>query len=396
MQTRNDKPMKHWIALTVSAIMLFSVLATTDASAAEKIKTYNQKGNALRTYDWKKPPFLNNTDGLSKEKPKKYVASPTYWGRMAIETRPNTYKPQKFIRKAYTFKTDLFLSMYLGSKRTMTNPQSMALTPNNEYLYVVYETKRNYGRIFRYHYAAMVELGLNRGDGLARIRSATYNASIGRTTPEDNEVLALIHAGPEIPIGHGQTLAYNSKTETLWMFRDETNKNGGWKDANLGSLQRINTETLRPDVLIKFRMKTPTGNKATIGHVMTFDHKGRGYFVTTVGNSSPKTKRTNIYRFTISKKFVVKVNLVQQIKIAPNPVRLQGLAFNPKGNRLVLFAEDAITTIPVDKFGKLKKKDLQYMQYKSKREPEGMCFSTDGYAYLLFNQGPELLKSTTP
>jgi hypothetical protein len=391
MANANNKYASVWrkraLAVIVCTAVALSMIPWTYA-CADSVKTYTQKKNALQKYDYKKTPFLNNKKGLSKPKPKSYSKSKNYWGKKAFENVANIYKPTKYVGKGYTFKTNLFLSMYLGSKRILTNPQSAALTEGNEYLYVFFNLGKSgrHGRIVRYSYAALIEKGLDTPQGLAKIRIATYNAANNNTTAEDRELLDLIWIGPEFEAGHGQTLSYDYKTKKLWMLLTGSN-------AYKGILQEISTDTLKPVKRIKFHMETATGNRVNVGKVLTFDKNGYGYFTITVGNSSPKTKRTNIYRIALLKNNKIKIKLMQQIKVAPNPIRLQGLAYNPAENRLVLFAEDAITTIPVNRLGKLRNKDMQYMLYNSRREFEGVCYSWDGHAYLLLNQGPELMRS---
>jgi hypothetical protein len=198
------------MALTLCMTLVFVSIATTDAYAASKVKNYTQKGNALKTYDWQNPPYVNNADGLTKVKPKKYAHSRGYVGRYAYESRANVFTP---VRKKGThdqFKTNLFLSMWIDNSRTLTNPQSMVLTADNEYLYVVHSVGGlNKGRIVRYSYAELIKRGLNTKAGLAKIRIATYNHAKKLETAEDKEIMKLIKFGPTILIGHGQSLALN-------------------------------------------------------------------------------------------------------------------------------------------------------------------------------------------
>jgi hypothetical protein len=208
--------------------------------------------------------------------------------------------------------------------------------------------------------------------------------------------------GPEIIIGHGQSLAYNPKDNKFWMWRDLEKKSGGWKDPLGSVLQRVDPTTLNVDHVTTFTMKEYNGAKLGGGHNLTFDKNGNGYFVT-IGTTKDKKGKTyknveKIYRFSIKSGKKLSVRLVQQILYAPNKTNLQAIGYDPALNRLALLADDSIQYIPVAKLqgkkGKIKAGDISYAKYATKRECESIAFDSNGTPYLFVNRYPEILRGT--
>ena len=92
-------------------------------------------------------------------------------------------------------------------------------------------------------------------------------------TDRDREILSCITFGPWCKIGHGNTMSYNPKDGKLWFL--------GKTGVSKTSLQRINMDTLKPDLKINFDM----GNGRCVNNNLTFDQKGRFYFYSYNGNS---------------------------------------------------------------------------------------------------------------
>lgn len=434
------------IAILTSVALIF-----TCAPNAMAIKTIKQK-NVLKKYSDKNFKPLSNTKSFEVKTPKR-IPSPKYTkpnlGYGHIEEDANQYNPTKQLRftrqvkqpdttvsiqepdQTYTdsntgstltvpgdwttsiitgptvtqtintkLRTMIFLSSYLnnGKKQfSLTNPQSLTMVKEGSinYMYIVFAVgNNNKGRIVRYNLTKIEQLGLLEDSNLYKLRKAAADREGIRKvtnpfTTEQKQILTVMKIGPTINIGHGQGFAYNTKTKQLWLMKDDTKKNGVWKTTYKSYIQKINIKTLKPDLKIEYSTSLNKKKMPFVGHVLTFDNKGVGYFTTY------SKQGFRIFKMTIGKspKYKISIQMLQTIKHVTHPKRVQSISWNPKTNKLLLCSEDSLMTIPVSKLGKLKDTDIQYVKYNSHREFEGTYFDNQGYLYLLVNYGAELLKT---
>jgi hypothetical protein len=292
-------------------------------------------------------------------------------------TSTNTIKTSKKDKKAVTFKTKYFLPYSYVSNRWL-NPQSTVMDPDTGYLYVLYtkEGGSNQGWIVRYDTKKLAKYKISK----TQLKAATKSG----TSALNKKIKKCIKYGPIFTTGHGQSLSLNPVTGELWEIKDTSMKAG---KGSYATLQRINKNTLKPNAAIKFRLKSTYA----MGHNLTFDSEGNAYFFTytsTFGNS------LKIFRGQISTDSVHFEVIPQGLKNPPG-THSQGIAYSAKSNRLLFIADGCISSVPVDKLGNLKAADVWQTKFKTKREFESVTFDEKGYAYLLVNRNPEVLKSTT-
>lgn len=377
-------------------------------------KTYNQ-GNAMKQYTSAEIPgkTVNNLGSLQKKKPKKFKYSKNYKKKNTYETKANTIKPVKGVRSSFSaFKTVAFLPPTYKKSADWGNAQSMVRA--GKYLYIIVPTpgKLNKGRIIRYNYDQIVKKKLYKGKGLAKLRKASVARMRGSASKKETKLLKdVIKVGPEITIGHGQSLAYNPKSKELWMSLDTETKKG-WASPFKATLQRINHKTLKVNKKINFTMST-YGVGIQEPHNLVFDENGYGYFATFHDDKSMR-----IYRLYI-KSNKVHVEFIQRFINGITNTNIQGIAYNRKSQRLYIIATDLIWSLPKNSLGqmmvdpnsgqssptnnisinyipKLVSDDFQYTMFNSAREFEALTFDNAGYAYLLTIRGPEILRTTKP
>jgi hypothetical protein len=341
---------------------------------------------------------VNNSGSLTVSSPKHYKYSPSYKKLHTFETKVNTIKAKTNVRQAITLKTKLFLPPTNKKSGDFGNPQSMAFDSTGKYLYELISNGdgTNKGRIVRYDYPSLLKAGLGAGKGLPELRRAFSYRQQNILKPDQKKLLSKvkIKIGPLFNIGHGQSLAYNLKTNELWMSKDEQAKGGGWKSGYDATVQRIDPNSLKPNKSISFRMQAnETGGKIMEPHNLTFDADGHGYWAANGDGGSMRIYQLDIDGSSVSAKYV------QQIKNGINKGvknHIQSTGYNAANNRLYVVADDTIWSMPVDKLGSLKSDDLAYTKFASQREFESFIFDAQGYGYLLTNLGPEVLKSTAP
>ena len=289
-----------------------------------------------------------------------YYKNTYKYGRGSF-TKTNKIKANKGNRK-FDLKTRAFLPEKTKGKISR-NPQSMVIT--GKYTYVLYTKKEgsNKGWIIRYNTKNLKK------------KSA-------------DKVKKGMKVGGTFTTGHGQSLSYNPKTKELWMIQDLSTKCVPGEQA---TLLRISTKSLKPNAAIKFKLKS----SVAMGHNLAFDENGNAYFFTQVASNSGKGAKGNIklYKGTISTSKVEFQLMEQGLKTGPGE-HLQGLGYDTKSKRLCLVADGSIVSVPVNNMGNLTAGDIKATQFKTKREFEAVEFDSKGYAYLLTNRGPEILRST--
>lgn len=339
-----------------AAILLgTSVVGTVDAA------TYVQRSNALSQYSGASLRLLNNPQTQFVKASSNYGWSPNSSGRTTIKSVHGTH---------WTLKTKYLLPnthMALGkSSRDVTNPQAAAFS--GKYLFVLYAPHQFHGKGFvvRYNRGTLDHMSLTKAQDSLTMQTSGMKV------------------GPMFNVGHGQSLAYNKKQHSIWMWRDRADM----KPTAWSTLQRISMSSLKPNKAIKFHM-TNHGAMVPAGHDLTFDNAGNAYWW---GISSGHVK---IYKGRLGSRSI-HVRLAKQQLRKQTGSHQQAMGYNPHNGRLYLVSDDSIQTLPARKLngrGTLRPSDIKYTRFNSHREFESMIFDGSGHALLLSNRNPELLRS---
>ncbi|MDR2967032.1 MAG: hypothetical protein LBU74_03690 [Methanobacteriaceae archaeon] len=332
---------------------------------------------------------INNDIPKFVEKPKKYAISPQFFKTKGLESKKNIIKT-KIGNKKYTFKTEYFLPTS-GKKIGKAGEYNeywyncQAITIVGKHMYILtshgYNVKK--GFIVRYDMEMLNKYKLNQGKALASLRKlGTSLKNNENLTKHQKLIKKAIKIGPVFNTGHGQSLAYNPKTKSLWMWQDDKYLSPKLK------LMKINMKTLKPSSMYKFTVYY-NNKKANKVRNLAFDKNGNFYFHQFISSS----KGDNIFKGKIANN-EIKIELLATIKNRPG-YYAQALALNPVSNRLYLVFDGVFYSIPVDKLCNytLTKNDFEYTILNTKREFEGMSFDKYGNTYLLLIRGTEVLKS---
>lgn len=363
---------------------IFTAVALVPVNVDAGVKTYNQKGSALKDYNTSKYKVVKNKN-IGVKKFKKYDVYDVG------DTEPHVLTPYKSTVPV-DVQTWVYLPKNFQRAGDMGNPQSLNVTPDGRYAYVVYpkmkdqNKKENICRIIRYDLKGLAELEVNVPGNMDDLRWTVNQVFKGKTLDERQKAIyACVKVGPWIKMGHGAAVGYNPKDKHLWF----TTKTGAYKT----DLQRINMKTFKPDYKINFKMSS----YVSMGNNLTFDKKGNCYFYSYSGGSSWAPRGTiKIYRgkINLKKKKKVRFNLVMtgiRNKVSNG---IQSIGYNPKENRLYLAADSALISVPVTKLNnkKMTKSDVRSVIFKENREFEGISFDSAGNGYLLVNKQPELMQ----
>lgn len=281
-----------------------------------------------------------------------------------------------------TFATTYLLPIPGYDHQAWGDPQSEMVV--GRYLYVIYcpTAWHNRGRIVRFDMAKLKNLQATPVD-IQRVYSAAADSSA-----HERAIRTAIKVGPAFVTGHGQSLAFDWRTHSLYMWCDR--ESAPRVPVNqFGYLQQISPKSLRPVHRIRFRLRA--GEFAVPGgHVLAFDRSGRAYFWT-----RPNNHEVRLYQGRVGRRHVI-FRLTKQVLAHGPGTRVQSLAFNPHNGRLYLVADDSIASLPVAKLagdGHLTSADVHWTHFASKREFEGLSFAANGRAYLMSNHQPEVLTS---
>ena len=322
----------------------------------------------------------------------KYGYAPNGKNGGLLETKANVFKSTNQVNHPQLkFKTQWFLQASLHSKRDAANPQAFVFSPNNRYIYVLYSLANNQGFIIRYSVAGLNQLNKK---GLNYLRkTASYNLNYQTVSKSAfnkrwhkaylKDTKKILKVGKRFTIGHGQALNFNPKTHELFLLQDKSMSSSGkaWS-----KVVRISLKTLAINGQVRFKLQS----NVPMGHVLTFDNKGRAYFVT---QSSPN-HQLKIYQGTLGLK-QVQFHLVKQVLAYGVGEHVQSLSYNAQTNRLNVLADNSLLTIPVAKLGQLQPSDIEQFVFKTNREFETMQYDKAGNGYLMVNRGVEILKLNT-
>ncbi|WP_283680016.1 hypothetical protein [Lentilactobacillus sp. Marseille-Q4993] len=333
--------------LGVVAGMLLAAGTFEVADAA----THVQKSNAIQQYSSSSLRTVNNS------KVKFVKANPNYPGSGSTIKSVSGTK--------WTLKQKYLLQGNWGKDNT--NPQAAAFA--GKYLFVLYapHSLKGKGYIIRYN-----------------------KSVLDKNKPENFIGLSAKKAGVKVggyfTVGHGQSLAYDKKTNSLWMWRDSVNM----APTKWSTIQRISKSSLKPDKAIKFYMNN-RGAKVPAGHNLTFDTSGHAYWWTISGG------KVKVYRGKISGN-KIKVVLTKQMFAHQTGTHQQAMGYNPHNGRLYLVSDDSIASFPAKKTygrGSLTNGSFKYTKFRSHREFESLIFDKSGHGMLLTNRQPQLMRSTT-
>ncbi len=382
MRYVNSKKVIIYFLTTLLILLIFSLISSATGAAVKNL------GNSKVD--------CNDTISIENDNAPKFVKAPVQYSKSkkyaktkGFETKKNVIKT-KSGNKKYTFKTEYFLPMSwknCNGYEYWYNCQSMVI--KGKYMFVVSSSgyDLNKGFIVRYDMSIMKKYKLNSGKGLDDLRM--LGAALRdnkKLSTKQKKILKSVKKGPIFNIGHGQSLAYNPKSKSLWMWRDD--KYG----SKTQKLMRISMKSLKPNLIYKFSL-SKTGNKLVARHNLAFDKEGNFYFH--ANNDKSNSKGVLIFKGKIVKN-KVQSTLLAIIKNRPGTF-IQSLAINLVTNRLFLVSDGAFYSLPIIKLneGTLKNNDLHYTVLKTKREFEGISFDKYGKAYLLVIRGTEILKSNS-
>lgn len=376
--------MKQKIILTILVVIgLLFVLSISGVNGTSiKIDDIN--------IDSKKTIKVNNTNAPKfVSAPKVYSKSSKYSKTRGFEIKRNIIKTK--VGKKYTFITKYFLPMSWknGGKNGKTeywyNCQSFVVKGKYIYVYTSAGYGSNKGFIIRYDTKILDKY--NKGKGLAKLRKLGASMKKGeKLTKEQKKIKKGIKIGKKFTGGHGQSLTYDPKTKSLWMWQDND-----YNSKNL-KLMKISMKTFKPYLTYKFKANL-NGKYLTAFHNLAFDKKGNFY-----ADKTMKTKKNPLgSSYIFSGRFIngkIQMKLLSIIQNRPGS-HSQSLSINHENNRLYLVSDGSIYSIPLNKLinGTLTMNDFYYALFATKREFEGISFDRYGKTYLLVLRGSEILKS---
>ena len=390
--------MKKIILLSILVLILgvacSSVSAESSVLDSKEYKTKtSDKISDLGTVTMMSSSFYihNDNSPAAGEPPRPYVKSPGFTKNGGIETKKNVIKTNnvKGVNKAYTFETEYYL--ILGWKNELKkwhNAQSMAM--DGRYLYTMVFSKNlktSKGFVARYDLNVLKkyknDLGLLRQTGQA----LAYNKQL---SGKQKIIANAIKRGPNLVVGHGQTLSYDPKTKHLWLSEYVDAKKSS---TELQTLVKINPKTLKPVEKYQFKLRLQNGQIIPPRSLLSFDKDGNFYYSLersdyknglrvlkgTFNNDYSKVEVTDMGTFTHGK---------------PGE-HFQSISINNVKNRFYLVSDSTIYSFPLAKLKSqtLTKNDFEYTVLDTKREFEGMTFDSVGKEYLLLVSGPEVLKA---
>lgn len=366
---------KRLIWGVISLVICLAV--SLPVGVAASVKVYHQHASALIWH----PSRVRKVNDSKVH----YVKVPKSYAHVKLNHGVDQIKA--YAGKKVTFRSKLLLPEPGKNNQRWGNPQSIALSKSG-YMYIVYcpTNLKNRGRIVRYNLKRLNQLGVVQGSTALR---KAYVKHHGKYTQSQKNIQRAIKVGGLFDTGHGQSLAYNLKSHSLYMWRDNEKK-ARVPVSSTGYIQHISVRTLKPDRAISFHLRSH-GAYIYGGHTLTFDKYGNAYFWSNPGNG------VNVYKGRISKHHVVFRRTDQILKKRPG-TRIQSMGYNPKRGRLYLVSDDSIASFPAKRLkghGSLTKGSFEWSGLSPKRETEGLAYDSKGHGYLLSNHHPEVLESTT-
>ena len=353
-------------------MVFISNVSSVDASSTKNLGTVN--------VDSKDAIKVNNDNAP------KFVKAPKIYSNSKKHTKIKTKKGKK-----YKFYTKYFLPVTWkkggknGGMEYWYNCQSIAIS--GKYMYILTSSGYNKDKGFIIRYDTSVLNKYSNGKNKHILKNIGTKMKNGKhLTKKQKRIKKAIKIGSVFNIGHGQSLSYNPKKKSLWMWQDKSKS----KSHNL-KLMKINMKTFKPSKIYKFKAKL-NGKYLTTINNLNFDKDGAFYF-----DKNLKTKHNSLSTRIFCGKIhnnQIEIKLLAVITKRPGTYP-QSIAVNKKNNRLYLVSDGAIYSMPISKLcdGTLTKNDFFYSVFSTKREFEGISFDNKGHAYLLILRGTEVLKS---
>jgi hypothetical protein len=368
--------------LTIATFLVISTVVLPANAAVTNLGNIEANSENTVAIDNKIPKFI--------KKPETYSISSMWHKTKGFETRKNTIKT-KDGNKKYTFRTEYFLptsGKRIGKEGKYNeywfNCQAVAL--NGKYMYILsshgYNVKK--GFIVRYDMDMLNKYKLNKGKNLADLRKLGASLRDNENlTKHQQRIKKAIRIGPVFNTGHGQSLAYNPKTKSLWMLQDDKYLSTTLK------LMKINMKTFKPSSMYKFTVNYGNNRKVNKVRNLDFDKDGNFYFHQFLS----KSKGDNFFKGKLTNK-KIKIELLATVKNRPG-LYAQAMTINSVTNRLYMAFDGVFYSMPIAKLNDntLTQRDLKYTILNTKREFEGLAFDKKGTAYLLLIRGTEILKS---
>ncbi|MDR0950521.1 MAG: hypothetical protein LBM13_02615 [Candidatus Ancillula sp.] len=418
LQTKKTKTLTYQTAKTHSAS-----LAKVAVS-----KTLGKLPVAYGDYPFK---FVSNKKPtLNPIKTKPTYTQSSEIGKSKVPTTKNVMTTKKYStsKAKFTFKSKFFLPLdWTIRDSAFSNAQSAQIVnvKGHQYLYeVVSSVSQNKltsnnatnesakGRIIRYDYDKLLKLKADSTNWTALRHASAKVADHEFVTPTEQKVLDCVLVGPEFAIGHGQGLAYNYKTGSLWMMYANkiANKSGAYKGQYKNTLYQIDLKKLSPVKQLNFYMtksirnSSATGSSITGSNNLAFDEAGNFYLNVTqktpgTGNYATPAYAERIYTGVLNEA----TNQVTGMKVLRQHMKYspgyndQNLNYNPKNNRLYVVSDFAMYSIPVSKLrsGTVKSSDVRLSEFTTHRETESITWDKSGHPLILKVRGPELMYSST-
>lgn len=246
------------------------------------------------------------------------------------------------------------------------NPQSTVIEPNGT-TFVAYDENGS-------------------SDSGTKVRIVRYN-NINSRTNKYAKTSELSHpkVGSVFNGGHGQALAYNPKTNQLWL---EYNV-GHQGSRNNVKLMLINQKTLQPEHTLTFSFEP-----YSFGAVLAFDNNGNAYNAVNTVHShqgGAPVGSLQIYKGKISANNA-HFHMVQGLRHTPGAT-MQNMSYNPANNRIYFLADGNYTSVPANKLGNgLTPSDVKSTELNSHYEPEDLAFH-NGHSYLLLHYPSQLVRT---
>lgn len=322
------------------------------------------------------------------------------------------------------FNTNYFLTASYKSSGDWGNIQGFVINDHYFYASIAVYSKKGLGRIVRFDMDQMNRLNLNNSKGFGELWQAfyylrqsqslnyykthysakTYQGKYKYYVAKYNfykKYLSVVKVGPEFVAGHGQSLDYKTSgsNQGLYMYRDTYSKSLSSSDPV--TLQHISSSSLSPDRYLNMKWDDGYGNFMQSNN-LTFANNNNFYSYTMVGGGSGSAgKYIRIWKGTLGVDNKISLKVIGQLsnRVGDSP---QSIAYSSKTNKVYLVTDDAFIAVNTahltvnsdTHMSNLKNSDVSYSRINSSRETEGMQI-INGYAFMLFNRTPELIRSTT-
>lgn len=192
--------------------------------------------------------------------------------------------------------------------------------------------------------------------------------------------------GPTFKGGHAQGVAINNRTNKLWFINKSSNNDG---DDHAGKMTRgrfieVSTKSLKPVNSIKFNLQ----RGYYFNNTLAFTNRGTFIAVDMDNHQKQQSHSFTFYRtpgLGLHKKWF---RLGTVLKHVPHSAIIECLAYNPQNRHLYIESEtpNELWSLPINKLLKnsLSTHDIRTARIPFKLEPEGLTFTYQGSAYLMF------------